>query len=138
MPTSNYMDTLMGLFNTGGSTNPARTPMLDPAGDIRDADPYSSYSNRLKRYGVNTNVMGDQFTDWVNSSGWDGIQADYKSAINANPYMKTGEGGDMYSFLGNQGRGLSNTLRSRYRSMTPQQRGINSPTAFKYGRWAVY
>ncbi len=29
-------------------------------------------------------------------------------------------------------------LRSRFNSMTPQQRGINSATSFRPGRWAVY
>jgi hypothetical protein len=34
--------------------------------------------------------------------------------------------------------GLVDTLRFRYNTMTPQQRGVNSATGFKPARWAVF
>jgi hypothetical protein len=133
-----YMSTLLGLIGNQGSAAPAAAPLIDPANAIRDANPFASFSNAASQYGLNTNAKGDQFTDWFNADGWADVQADYKANINRNPYLRTGQGGDMYSFINNQGSALFDQMRMKYRGMTPQQRGINSATGFKAGRWAVY
>lgn len=135
-----YMDTLMGMLREAqmGSTNPHPGITIDPAAAIRDQNPFASFSNQTAQFGMNPYAKGDQFTDWANKEGFADTQAQYKSAINANPFLRTGQGGDYYSFIGNQGQGMVDTLRSRYASLTPQQRGINSATGYKTGRWAVY
>lgn len=135
-----YMATLMDLLHQAGqgTDKPVDSTPVDAAPYIHSQDPYSSFAVQSQKYGMNPFAQGDQFTDWANGEGFARTQAQYKAAISANPYMTQGHGGDYHSFIGNQGQSMVDDIRNRYRALTPQQRGINSATGYKTGRWAVY
>jgi hypothetical protein len=133
--------------------NSAFDPQGQMSADWRQENPFASYSNILGGQGINTSTpQASAFHQWVNNEGWSGLENDYKKEIAANPWAATSDGGShLYDWLGNveapdftrmtgieSHGGLADTLRQRYLSMTPQQRGVNSATGFKPSRWAVF
>jgi hypothetical protein len=142
--------------NTASTTtgNSAFDPQEQMADDYREDNPFASYSSLLGAQGINTSTpQASAFHQWVNNEGWSGIENDYKRFVADDPWGSSGPAGDkgIYDWLGDvkqpnftrmtgieSAGGLADTLRQRYLSMTPQQRGVNSATGFKPSRWAVF
>jgi hypothetical protein len=137
--------------NTASTTtgNSAFDPQEQMADDYREDNPFASYSSLLGAQGINTSTpQASAFHQWVNNEGWSGIENDYKATAAGDPwdapalYDWLGDVRSPTNFTGMTGiesaGGLADTLRLRYNSMTPQQRGVNSATGFKPSRWAVF
>jgi hypothetical protein len=135
------------------ATTTTGTSAFDPQGqmsaDFREDNPFASYSSLLGGQGLNTSTpQASAFHQWVNNEGWSGIENDYKATAAGDPwdapalYDWLGDVRSPTNFTGMTGiesaGGLADTLRLRYNSMTPQQRGVNSATGFKPSRWAVF
>jgi hypothetical protein len=133
--------------------------------DYREDNPFASYSSLLGAHGFSTSTpQASAFHQWVNNEGWSGIENDYKANAAKDPW----DAPAIYDWMEDLDRGprvprprrgqsaappvneftrmtgiqtdggLLDTLRLRYNSMTPQQRGVNSATGFKPSRWAVF
>jgi hypothetical protein len=148
--------------NTASTTtgNSAFDPQGQMEADYREDNPFASYSSLLGARGISTSTpQASAFHQWINNEGWSGIENDYKASaaedpwdapamydwmedLNRMPRPRRGQAAPTPEFtrmtgIQSQG-GLVDTLRQRYLSMTPQQRGVNSATGFKPSRWAVF
>jgi hypothetical protein len=136
--------------NTATTTtgNSAFDPQGQMEADYREDNPFASYSSILGGQGISTSTpQASAFHQWVANEGWSGIENDYKTSAAGDPW----DAPAIYDWLGDVKQpnftqmtgiqshgGLADTLRQRYLSMTPQQRGVNSATGFKPSRWAVF